>query len=287
VVLLQAGVHVESAPVVISKPLTLAGEPGAILESASVPQTELPTPVDPAVHVRGTRDVRVLGLEIRAASGRGDTAVLINSSQAVVVAGNTARMFSNGVLVEQGDDARIADNTFEMDPEAPFGSVGITVINGRGAVVENNHVSNALFGIWACDRQGLARGNVATGNLIGIILCKVPAASWLIDGRPVGSRDPGIEWEVRDNVSRDNTWGYLVIDGSHGSRLGNNAGGNNALYDIELSGDSFRFGFLTPTSSDTVVHTGGDRSLVVKDCGVNNRVTGSATVVDTTADPCF
>jgi nitrous oxidase accessory protein NosD len=286
-VVLQPGVHSESAPVLIEQPVTLAGEPGAILESASVTQTALPAPVDPALHVRGASDVRILGLEIRPAGGHGDTGVLIESSPSAVVAGNTIRSFANGILIEQGDGARIADNSLELDPTAPFGALGVTVINGRSAVVENNRVSNALFGIWACDRQGLARGNLVTNNLIGIILCKVPAASWLIGGREVGSVDSGIDWDVRDNVARGNTWGYLVIDGSHGSRLTNNAGGGNALYDIELSGDSLRFGFLTPTSSDTVVHTAGDASLVVKDCGVNNRVTGAATLVDTTADPCF
>ena len=41
--------------------------------------------------------------------------------------------------------------------------------------------------------------------------------------------------------------GILAIDGAHDSRIVDNNSHDNGAYDVELSGDSFRFGFLTPS----------------------------------------
>jgi hypothetical protein len=76
-----------------------------------------------------------------------------------------------------------------------------------------------------------------------------------------------------------------VIDGANRNTLSNNAASSNSAYNIELAGDSLRFGFLTPMSFENTLHVGGDRGLVIKDCGQNNRILGNATLVDTSADP--
>jgi hypothetical protein len=56
---------------------------------------------------------------------------------------------------------------------------------------------------------------------------------------------------------------------------------------MELVGDSYRFGFLTPTSYENTVKAGSNNDdLVIKDCGVDNSVTGGDQV-DIDLDPCF
>ena len=78
----------------------------------------------------------------------------------------------------------------------------------------------------------------------------------------------------------------MVVDGSKDNTLRNNAASGN-VYDIELNGDSFLFGFFTPTSRNSTVQTGHYPDLVIKDCAPGTRILGNAVTVDTTLDPCF
>jgi len=221
----------------------------------------------------------------------GGAAVLIEGSPAVTVAANTISDYQFGVLVQGGDNALIAGNVINVDPGWATGAVpeahGIVVINGTGAKVTGNQVSSALFGIWACDRNGKATGNTGTGSFIGLVLCKVPEGNFLISGSTSGSTLPATNWDVRDNLMHGNEWGYLAIDGANNNRLSNNLAHSNAAYDMELTGDTYRFGFLAPMAYENTVATGGEKDMVVKDCGRDNKITGSATLVDTTIDPCF
>jgi hypothetical protein len=105
-------------------------------------------------------------------------------------------------------------------------------------------------------------------------------------GEAVGSDLSGEQWIARWNDTHDNLdAGYLVIDGANNNLLANNAAANNATYDIELVGDSMRFGFLTPFSFENTVFVESP-SHTVKDCGVDNTVVGG-TQIDITQDPCF
>jgi hypothetical protein len=54
---------------------------------------------------------------------------------------------------------------------------------------------------------------------------------------------------------------------------------------VELSGDSFRFGFLTPSSYNCVFTAGSYPNVKVKNCGNNNTVNGGI-LVDNALDPC-
>ena len=76
---------------------------------------------------------------------------------------------------------------------------------------------------------------------------------------------------------------YLVIDGANNNLLENNDGGNNAAYDYELTGDTYRFGFLTPFAYDNTLYAKPGQT--VKNCGVNNTVIGGV-LVDTAVDVC-
>jgi hypothetical protein len=64
-----------------------------------------------------------------------------------------------------------------------------------------------------------------------------------------------------------------------------NAGSGNGTYDIELTGDSFRFGFLTPASFRNTVRAGSESTLLIKDCGNDNTVI-RGNQVDVGGDPC-
>jgi hypothetical protein len=63
----------------------------------------------------------------------------------------------------------------------------------------------------------------------------------------------------------------------------NNRAKKSGLYDIELAGESQRFGFTTPTSFNNKVFQGRDQ--LIKVCGVDNQAFGG-NQVNTTLDPC-
>lgn len=162
---------------------------------------------------------------------------------------------------------------------------GIININGDFVMIYNNDVSNALFGIWACDRGGYCINNYTHENFLGIILCKVPEnALPLPSGVITGAKLSAYGWLTQNNISTGNFfYGILVIDGANNNFVLGNKLSNNGAYDIELTTDTYRFGFLTPEAyNNWVVASSSD---IVKDCGTNNKVYGG-TKVDTEADPC-
>ena len=104
----------------------------------------------------------------------------------------------------------------------------------------------------------------------------------------MGSEVPATQWQVHNNLASNSfDTGYLVIDGANRNHMSNNAASGNARYDIELAGDTNRFGFFAPTSRHNQVAAGSHHGLVIKDCGQRNRLKGFDAVVDTTTDPCF
>jgi len=290
-VLLQSGMHFESGTVEISAPVTLVGKRGAVLESVTTPAGAYPLLVEAALHVRGTTNVTIKGLELRPAAGSdGNCAVLIEDADDVLVADNTIQGYQFGVLNQGGDGVEITGNRIRVSTRWQTGEVpeahGIVNINGLGTRITDNRVSDGLFGIWACDRDGRASGNTVSTSFIGLILCKVPNESFLISGQDRPSATSGAGWQVHGNFASANDWGYLVIDGANNNTLTNNAASGSGTYDMELTADTFRFGFLTPAAFDNTVNAGAHKNLVIKDCGNNNTVTGGVQV-DTSVDPCF
>lgn len=119
-------------------------------------------------------------------------------------------------------------------------------------------------------------------------MCKVPQNAFpLPGGELAGSDTSAIEWRaIGNNASGNFDAGYLVIDSANNNFLKDNDASGNATYDIELAGDSFRFGFLTPRSFENTVIAGAFPNLKIKNCGENNTVAGGI-LVDNSADPCF
>ena len=200
---------------------------------------------------------------------------------------HTGREFADMVvdqfeeMIEQSERAYVWGNNI-----AAVG-YGIVVVNGRhAAIVQNDIASAAVFGVFACDRDGLLLLNHFRDSFIGLIFCKVPAGAVILPGgEATGAALPATNWVAKWNNATGNLWGYLAIDGATGCSLILNDASNNSAYDIELAGESMRFGFLTPTSSNCTAIT-ADPSITVKNCGVNNTVIGG-NQIDTGADPCF
>ena len=162
--------------------MALLGENGAVLESNIPTWPVASATIQPARWVHGTGGVTIRGIEMQPAGGIGGTAILIVHSPGTAVFKHNLHDWQYGVLVESSELVMIRDYrisatlAWTSDPNVPEAH-GIVIINGIGAIVALNQVSNALFGIWACDARGLAFANRVSGNFIGSILCKVPLGS--------------------------------------------------------------------------------------------------------------
>jgi hypothetical protein len=282
VVLVESGMHTESGMVTVSHRITIVGMPGAVVQVDTQPTSSVGI-VDPALYVFGASGTVVYGLEIVPTTPLGGTGILVESSERVTLARNTITGHEFGVLLEQADRATVWGNTIAT---GAGGQHGITVVNAERSLIIGNDVSSSFFGIWACDKRGRLFYNNVHDNFVGIILCTVPAELPLPSGGVVGAEFSCTNWVVRHNEAANHLdAAYLVIDGANNNFLTDNAASGSGTYDMELVGDSFRFGFLTPTSFENTAII-DDPDFVVKDCGLDNTVIGGDQV-DIDLDPCF
>ncbi len=287
VVLLRTGNHTESGTVTVDHRVIILGEPGAVLISDTKPLAT----VQPALHISNASRTVVWGIEFRAKETVGGTGILVENSANTLIANNKMYELQYGVLVEKGDRATIHGNTVVTTSAWQTGQLaavyGIVIINGDEVRVSNNNVSNAFFGIWVCDQKGSARDNNMSGNFVGMILCKVADFDFTLpNGNAAPADQSATKWHVEGNNSTGNfDAGYLVIDGANDNTLNSNNGSNNGTYDIDLTGDTYRFGFLTPKSFNNKVNAGQFQNVIIKNCGENNTIVGGQ-LVDNNQDPC-
>lgn len=290
-VVLLAGAHTESNTTTISHAVTIVGERGAVLKvDTQVDPADFD--IDPALHVLNTSNVVIWGLELGPVGAIGSTAILIERSSHVVVGNNRIHDYQNSVILQHGDAARIWGNHVVVTGAWQTGDLaeadGIMLVNGDNVSIAANDVSNGVFGVFASDRNGTLTGNNLHENFVGVIFCKIPAGGFrLPTSEPIGSEVSANHWTSKLNRTTGNlNAGQLVIDGANNNLLVSNASSSNGTYDIELVGESTRFGICTPTSFDNTVRAVGPfQHVVIKDCGQNNTVIGG-TLVDTGEDPC-
>jgi len=287
-VILKAGNHYESSTVNIRQTVTIRGEAGAVLISDVLPDA-ITTVIEPAFHIQEAANVVIIGLTMRPAAAVGGTGILVENAERAYLVGNTMDDFQFGILIEEGDFARVVNNKIATTTAWQTGEVpladGIVVINGANTRLIGNVCTNSFIGTFPCDLNGLYLGNITTNNFIGLILCNVPSSVIMPDGRTTGALIPSSNWLVLYNKSADNlNVGFLVIDGAKNNYLSGNEGGNNGTYDFEFAGDSERFGFFTPPSvrNKAII----SNKYTVKDCGIENDITGGI-VIDTAVDPCY
>ncbi len=294
VIYLKSGVHTETKAITITKPVILIGQAGAVLKmksklaTISAAGSVVPTPV---LHFFNAPRSAVLNLDIQPLDSDGSTAILLENSNESAVIRNKITKFQSGISVEKSDRVAIIGNTIvgssNWQTGGDFLGEAITIINGKSTYISDNDLSNSVFGIWPCDKWGTLERNYTHGNFIGTILCNVPAGNFTMpNGRRTGSESPSTSYKVRNNNSTDNlNVGYLIIDGANNNIIENNNATRNGSYDMELTTDTYRFGFLTPISYDNTVNSTSFPNVRIKDCGRNNKVTGGIKV-NTTTDPC-
>jgi parallel beta-helix repeat protein len=279
-VVLAAGLHKITGTVMIDIPVSIVGEDGAILESSNLTADE---GVKAAFHILGADRARIENLIIENptdANVAANAGIVIENAADVQIVDNRITGHTNGVLVEHGDRTLLKGNTIQTTKD------GIVIINGSDVSIQSNWVSCTRFGMWIGGERGDIAGNTMQGNFIGLLLCS--PRNFLISGEARATETPATGCLVYENYAVGNAWGYLVFDGANNNILMNNSAAFNTSYDIELGGESTRFGIVTPTSSDNTVIQGlMYKGLKVKVCGVNNQALGRVDLVDTAEDPCF
>jgi nitrous oxidase accessory protein NosD len=291
-VYLRAGLHTETQTITVPFRVIIIGENGAILKIKSALSPFDPVAVQivlkPAIHVFNAAQTLIQNIDIQPLDSDGACAILLENASESAVMGCKISKFQFSVWVQKSDKTVLMRNTVvgtsAWQTVEGVEAEGITIENGKSAYIADNDISNCVFGIWPCDQYGTAERNTFKGCLYGLVLCNVPLAYIMPSGERTGSLTPGNNWKVRNNNSTDNIQaGYLVIDGANNNLLENNQAARNGKYDIELTGDTYRFGFLTPLAYNNTVRASAGQK--VKDCGRNNIVTGG-TLVNNATDPC-
>jgi len=290
-VVLKRGNHYESTTVTASNRVNIVGLPGAILHSG-VRNVFTAGSIEPAIHVIDADYSVIAGIKFASSIGpqEGGVALLIENSHYVISALNQVNGFLSGIMLDQSDHNYVLGNRISVSDIAIaqfFDGHGIVVVNGDYCNIKWINISKGIFGIWAADKNGLVEHNFLHENYVGLILCNIPAQSYpLPGGNVVGSDFPGAKYTVKNNTAWSNLdAGYMVSDGANNNLLRNNRAFGNGTFGIDLLGDSYRFGFLAPTSFDNTV-IAGRYNVTIKDCGRNNTVNGG-TQIDITAEPCF
>lgn len=291
-VTVASGNHYESGTVEITFPVKIVGQSGAVMIFSGLPAAvSAPglTGLDPAFYVNGADDVKISGLKIKTSGGDAICGILLQDAPDAKILDNKLTNFQFPIYLAGADDAKISDNDIQGLGSGFAGGFqyGITVAEGASVLIADNEVSQCGSGIFPCHTNGEALRNNINDNVVGILLCTSPALFELPDGSISGAVESSNLWLLSNNEANGNTWGYLVIDGAFDNVLFKNQASNSALYDIELAGESSRFGFPMPTSmNSTVISNGNLNHIIIKDCAPGSVIIGG-TLVDTNADPCF
>ena len=289
-VILASGEHTENNPIVIEKRIKIVGEEDAVLMFPNAPATmAIPMEMIPAIHVRNANKVWLKDFSIATRSDGSRMGILIENSPNTRVEGLTIAGFQCGVFLDGGNRCQLIGNTmvglFDTHPDGL--SWGITNSTGLRTVIMRNEVSNYAVGLFFSDRRSLAFSNTFIGGLTGVLWCNVPEWQKYPDGTFISAAQPANGCRAYYNSAIGNTFNYLVIDGAKSSVLIQNESIAPAVYDIELANESERFGFHTPTSSNSLVISTGDFiDYSIKDCTGDNTIIGGS-LVDTELDPCF
>jgi nitrous oxidase accessory protein len=199
---LAAGVH--AGRVTIDRPLTLRGEPGAVIDGGGA--GSVVTVTAPGVTVRGLT-IRGSGAD-RAAMDSG--VVLTKGAKGALVERNTFVDNLHGVRLQGSPDATVRDNaiTGRTGRQADAGN-GVMVWNAPGALVENNVIRLGRDGIFTrVSKHDVFRGNRFEKTRFAI--------------HYMYTSDSVIE----DNVSVDNTVGYAIMFSDRLKIVGNVSDGD-------------------------------------------------------------
>lgn len=291
-VVLASGEHTETGMLLIDQRVKIEGEAGAtLLFPNAPPPMPIPLEIIPAIFIKDASQVWLKDFSMSTGTAdAGRVAVMVERSPRTRVENLDIVGFQHGILIDGGNRCQIIDNTLvgvaTEYPEAVY-HWGIVNSTGKRTIMIGNETINFAVGLFFSDRNGLAFSNTMAGGDIGIIWCTVPAWQFYPDGRPVQAAEPANNWRAYNNTAIGATFNYLIIDGAKSSLSIQNESLNAGLYDIEIAGESERFGFLTPASSNSLVISVGDYiDYNIKDCTGDNTIIGG-NLLDTSLDPCF
>jgi len=290
-VILETGEHVESAPVVIEQRVKIEGEDGALLlfPNALEPQG-IPMEVRASLHIRNTSRVwlKNFGL-LTGIDQAGRIGVQIQNAPRTRLESLHITSFQYGVLLDGGNRCQFIDNTL-VGIYADYPNIanwGLTNSTGQRSIMMRNTISGFAVGVFFSDRNSLAFSNTLIGMDIGMLWCTVAPWQAYPDGTVIAAAEPARGCRAYNNLAVANLWSYLVIDGARSSVLIQNESVEPVLYDIELAPASERFGFPTPTSTNSlVISVGNYIDYSIKDCTGDNTIIGGV-LVDTDVDICF
>ncbi len=287
-VIVKSGDHYESGTVTIAQTVRIVGEENARIYfnvAAPGPFPAVTTnELDPAIHIKNVNMVWIKGLQIRPQTGNGSTAIFLEKGRLARIEGNSIGNFQFGIWASDNSHSpSIYDN--EITGYDGLSVWGIVIESGADAKLKGNHVSKFGANIFVSDKRGIMSKNETSGGSIGLLACTVQGNFKLPNGQILANAIPCENWVFSDNKSYDNFWNYLVIDGSHHNFLYRNEAWNPGLYDVELAGETYRFGTFSPLTHHNFV-VNPNNSIITKDCGVNNTVL-AGTIVKNLNDPCF
>jgi hypothetical protein len=289
IVYLRSGTHTETAGVIVRSKVTIIGENGAVLKVKSVASlmdlSNGVTTINAGIHVLNAPQTNIQNLEIQPLEGDGSVAILYENSPLSAAMSCTIKHFMFGVTVEKSNQMTIIGNKMTGTTSwktHPGLQAGIFIVNGKSPWIANNEAESFVAGIFTGDQYGSLMDNNMHNNVQGITLCHFVGLK-MPDGRLTNAEFNSSDWKLYGNKSNNNVTGYLVIDGSFNNTLEGNTATGNSLYDIELAGQTSRVGFpMSPCHDNRVVVTANQ---LVKDCGINNNVTGGIRSLDACTDP--
>lgn len=290
-VILASGEHTENEPVIIERRIQIVGEGDASLVFPNAPAPAgIPMEMIAALHIRNVSQVWLKNFSVSTgSSSRSRLGVLIQNASRTRIEGLTITDFQCGIILDGGNRCQLIRNTVVgiYDEVSDGLNWGITNSTGQRTIIMRNEVSNFAVGIFLSDRRSLAFSNTLIGGDIGILWCTVPEWLYYEDGTFTSAAESANGCRGYSNTAIGNLWSYLVIDGAKSSVLIQNESIEPALYDIELANETERFGFLTPTSANSlVISTGSYIDYSIKDCTGDNMIIGGS-LVNTELDPCF
>ncbi|GHD52630.1 carbohydrate-binding protein [Thalassobaculum fulvum] len=221
VVRLAPGRH--AGPVTVDRPLTLVGEPGAVLEGTGA--GSVVTLTAPGVRVEGLT-IRGSGTDVPAM----DSAVLVTRTAGrATIVGNRLDGNLFGVYLHGAAGSRVEDNVIRgrRDLRISEAGNGVSIWNAPGAAVVGNDIRYGRDGIFV----NTSRDNTFEGNRFADLRFAIHYM-YTHDSRIVGNRSTGnhVGWalmfsdnlEVRGNVSTGDREHGLLMNYVNGSRITGN-----------------------------------------------------------------
>jgi hypothetical protein len=287
VIILDPGDHYESGTVYVDKSINIQGYGANYISSGITESNDYI--FKSAIHITPAGCISTIrGLTFKSTETHPGLCIYLDHTKDVNVIYNTFEQWQFGVVAAASDYNIIAGNKITCDTSWASGTIpeaeGIVFSDGSHNLVLRNEVIGGFFGIWTGGSQGIIFSNNTHHGFLGIILCKVPAGGYSVDGATIETQGSSISWLGAYNTSHDNSFvGYLVIDGAHNNLMQRNASDHNGAYDYYLVGDSHLFGFFTPKAYNNTIQAYGYQTI--KDCADNSTIYGGIRV-DLSKDPC-